>query len=168
MMPKLEAQERLKAFYNPDHSSDQLTRLKKLPSNLSTIGQILIQAGPVWEKLQGEHNPRTWRHWDAGKTVANLSTEERQSLFTALFPGIVTYVEDTWNLFDLLPYQYGYQRRPFRNPHHTDFEPRISWLQSFPHAVRGYEHQDIQWLAAWAAHLGLVSIAGLLLILGGS
>jgi hypothetical protein len=154
MMSKLEAQERLKAFYNPDYSSDQLARLKKLPSNLSTIGQILIQAGPVWEKLQEEHNPRTWRRWDAGKTVANLSIQERQLLFMALFPGIAAYVEDTWKLFDLLPYQSGYQRRPFRNPHHKDLESRISWLQSFPHAVRGYEHQDIRWLAAWAAHLG--------------
>jgi HEAT repeat protein len=151
MMPKLEAQEQLKAFYNPNHSSDQLARLKKLPSNLSTIGQILIQAGPVWEKLQEEHNLRSW---DSGKTVANLSTQERQLLFTALFPGIAAYIEDTWNLFDLLPYQSGYQRRPFRNPHQKDFGSRIAWLQSFPHAVRGYEHQDILWLAAWAAHLG--------------
>ena len=153
-MPKLESQERLKAFFNPNHTSDQLARLKKLPSNLSTIGQILIQAGPVWEKLQEERNSRTWRRWDAGNTVASLSTQERQLLFTALFPGIAAYVEDTWNLFDLLPYQYGYQRRPFRNPHQKNMEARISWLQSFPHAVRGYEHQGIQWLAAWAAHLG--------------
>src|SRR5689334_24021383 len=153
-MPKLEAQDRLQDFYNPNHLSDQLARLIKLPSDLSAIGQILIQAGPAWEKLHGESIARTWPRLTAGRTVANLSTQERQLLFAALFPNIATYVEDTWNLFDLLPSQSGYHRRPFRHPHHNEYEARIAWLQSLPHAVRGYEHQDIQWLAVWAAHLG--------------
>ncbi len=154
MISTVEAQERLNSFYNPDHSTEQVGRLKKLPSNLSTIGQILVQAGPVWEKLQTGQKARAWRRWDAGRTVGTLSARERQLLFAALFPGIASYVEDTWHLFDLLPYQSGYQRRPFRNPNDKSFESRIMWLQSLPHAIRGYEHQDIVWLAAWASHLG--------------
>ena len=154
MLSTIEAQERLKSFYNPDHSTEQVGRLGRLPSNLSTMGQILIQAGPVWKKLQEERNTRAWRQWDAGRTVGALSARERQLLFAALFPGIASYVEDTWNLFDLFPYQSGQQRRPFRNPSGKNFDARIAWLQSLPHAIRGYEHQDILWLAAWASHLG--------------
>src|SRR5678816_3189837 len=153
MMPKPEAQERLKPFFNHDHALDQLARLKKLPSHLSGIGQILAGVGPVWEKLQ-EENPRTWRQWDANKTISALSEQERKLLFAALFPRIAVYVEDTWKLFDLLPYQSGYQRRPFRSPNHQNFESRITWLQTLSYAVRGYEHQSIVWLTAWAAHLG--------------
>jgi hypothetical protein len=151
MMPKLEAQERLKPFFNPDHASDQLARLKKLPSNLSTIGQILAGVGPAWEKLQAE-SPRHWRRWDTNKTIVALSEQERQLLFAALFPGIAAYVEDTWKLFDLLPYQSGYQRRPFRSPSHQNFESRITWLQSLSYAVRGYEHQNIVWLTELLCH----------------
>ncbi len=154
MISKEEAQERLKSFYNPEHTYEQLARLYKLPSNLSRLGQILIQAGPEWEKLQKQGARRTWPGQNPDKAILALSSPERKKLFAALFPGIASYVEDTWNLFDLLPYQSGYQRRPFRNPQDTSLESRIAWLQRLPHAVRGYEHQDVVWLAAWVAHLG--------------
>ena len=58
MISKQAAQERLKAFYNPNHEAEQLVRLKKLSSDISTIGQLLIQAGPAWEKLQKEQRGR--------------------------------------------------------------------------------------------------------------
>jgi len=154
MISKEEAQERLESFRNPDHTSEQLARLQKLSSKLSTMGQLLIQAGPAWEKLQKQGARRTWPGQDPDKTIIALSSPERKALFAALFPGIASYVEDTWNLFDLLPYQSDYQRRPFRNSKDTTLEARLAWLQRLPHAVRGYEHQDIVWLAAWVSHLG--------------
>lgn len=154
MISKEEAQERLKSFHNPEHTSEQLARLGKLSPDLSRLGQIYIHAGPEWEKLQEEGVRRAWYEPNPELTFQLFSASERKSLFAALFPGIASYVEDAWNLFDLLPYQASYQRRPFRNPKDTTLESRVAWLQRLPHALRGYEHQDIVWLAAWVSHLG--------------
>ncbi len=154
MITKEEAQERLKSFDNSEHRSEQLVRLQKLSSNLSRLGQILIQAGPEWEKLQKQGARKAWYEPTPYLSFDLLSASERRSLFAALFPGISSYVEDAWHLFDLLPYQASYQRRPFRNPKDPVLEARVTWLQRLPHAVGGYEHQDIMWLAAWVSHMG--------------
>jgi len=154
MISKLEAQECLKAFYNSNHEAEQLARLKKLSSDLSTIGQLLIQAGPAWEKLQKEQRGRGWFRKEPLSQLEKLNSKNRLALFSALFPGIAPIVEETWNLFDRLPYQSGYQRRPFRNPKQIIPESKLTWLQRLPHAVRGYEHQDTAWFASWASHLG--------------
>ena len=153
MISKEQAQEQLKSFYNPNHSADQVARLQKLPSDLSTMGQILIQAGPAWKKFEKDVTARKKIRGDAIGDLATLNSKERKALFAALFPGIAPYVEETWKLFDLLPYQSDYRRRPFRNPKSVHPEARIAWLHGLPHAVRGYEHQDITWFAAWASHL---------------
>ena len=154
MISKEEARERLKAFYNPNHSTDQVSRLAQLSSSLSFLGQVLIQDGPAWKKLQKEMRSGNGRKFrlDYTQQLATLNLQERMALFTALFPGIASQVELTWNLFDLLPYQSDYQRRPFRIPHAPILESRITWLQRLPFAVHGYEHQDVRWLAIWAAH----------------
>ena len=154
MISKEQAQERLKAYYNPNHSADQVTRLGKLPDKLSTLGQILIQAGPAWQKLQKEINSRGKIRSVSFLQIKKLNQKERQKLFAAFFPGIAPVLEDTWKLFDQLPYQTSYARRPFRNPHHPALDARIAMLQVLVHALKGYDHQEITWLAAWAPHLG--------------
>jgi HEAT repeat protein len=153
MISKEAAQERLKTFHNPNSSIEQIARLEKLSANLSIIGQILIQAGPEWEKLQKDQKKSESRKYSI-EQIKNLNPKNRLSLFNALFPGIAAYVEAAWELFDNFPYQSGYQRRPFRNPKQFSLKARISWLQGLPHAVGGYEHQDVIWFASWAPHLG--------------
>ena len=154
MISKEAAQERLKAFYNPNHETEQLARLKNLSSDLSTIGQLLIQAGPKWEKFQKDQVSRVRFRQEPLSQLKKLNSKHRIVLFSALFPGIASFVEETWTLFDRLPYQSSYQRRPFRNPKQLMPESRINWLLRLPHAVGGYEHQEITWFAAWVAHLG--------------
>ena len=154
MISREEAQEGLKPFYNPHHSKDQVARLEKLPSDLSVVGQVLIQAGPAWEKLQKELASKKKIRRDSIRQVTNLSSKERRILFAALFPGIAPMLEETWDLFDRLPYQVDYSRRPFRNPGQPLFDARVAILERFVYAVRGYEHQDVLWLASWAPHLG--------------
>ena len=161
MISKQAAQERLKAFYNPNHEAEQLVRLKKLSSDISTIGQLLIQAGPAWEKLQKEQRGRVRIRKEPLSQLVKLSSKNRLVLFSALFPGTASFVEETWNLFDRLPYQASYHRRPFRNPKQVIPESKVNWLQRLPHAVRGYEHQDVTWLAAWSSYLGYWGSDGL-------
>ncbi len=154
MISNSEAQERLNLFFNPDHSNDQLRRLEQLPSHLSTLGQFLIKAGPAWETIQKEFLSEKKLHFDPIRGLTKLSVQQRKSLFEALFPGVALYVEHTWKLFDLFPYQSDYQRRPFRVSHTATSDARAHWLQRLSRAMRGYEHQDIVWLAAWAPRMG--------------
>jgi uncharacterized protein DUF5724/uncharacterized protein DUF4132 len=153
MLSKEEANERLKAFYDPDHAAHQIARLEKLPDKLSTLGQIMIQAGPAWVKLEKDFNSRKKFRQDLFGDIVKFNAQERKALFSALFPGIATYIEETWKLFDLLPYQSGYHRRPFRQSESTNAQAKVAWVMQLPFALRGYENQDVIWLAAWAAHL---------------
>ncbi len=157
MISKEEAQERLRSFYDPDSATKQLARLGKLQTDISSMGQILIQAGPVWEKLYQEYG---W-NWHARSQpldqLAKLNPKNRQALFAALFPGIASFAEATWDFFDHLPYQAGHYRRPFRNPAQKLLEARTAWLQRLAHLTKGYEHQDVVWFASWAAHLGYLA-----------
>jgi hypothetical protein len=52
MIAKELAQEKLKTFYNMNSVKEQVARLQKLSAQVSRTGQILIQAGPEWDKLK--------------------------------------------------------------------------------------------------------------------
>jgi len=153
MLSKEQAQERLKSFHNPRETEMQVARLQKLSDKTSRIGQALIQAGPEWEKIKKEQNSLPGFRRAAQEQVGDLNSTQRQALFAALFPGTVALVEETWNLFDHLPYQTGYVRRPFRAPNQKFATAKSSWLSQFAVFTKGYQHQDVAWLAAWAAHV---------------
>jgi HEAT repeat protein len=153
MLSPEQAQERLKAFQNPHYKRDQLKRVVFLWGNLSTIGQILIQAGPAWNKVANNWEQINRVQTETLHQLGKLRQGERIKLFEALFPWLSSYVESTWKLFDILPYQTGLSRRPFRNPDHYSPGARAAWLQHLLLAISGYE-QDVVWFAAWAPHLG--------------
>lgn len=153
MISSAAAQEQLRSIHNSHSLEEQLKRLQKLPAEISKIGQVLIQAGPEWKKLQKESLTMYQTRRQPFMHVGNLKTKQRQDLFKALFPQTADSVEDTWNLFDRLPYQSSYVRRPFRNPSQVFFERKMAWLHQFIHFTKGYERQDVSWLAAWASHL---------------
>jgi HEAT repeat protein len=153
MLPSERACERLKDFQNPNYQKDQLKRVLVLWGNLSTIGQIMIQAGSAWNKVANNREKSGKAQYDAINQLGKLSQGDRAKLFNALFPKIASPVESTWNLFDILPYQTTYYRRPFRNPNHYSPGARTVWLQRLIFATRGYD-QNVNWFAAWAPHLG--------------
>jgi HEAT repeat protein len=153
MISKELAQEKLKTFYNANSLKEQVARLQKLSTQVSKTGQILIQAGPEWDKLEkSQAQSYTWRR-EPREHVGALKPKDRQALFKALFPGTSALIEETWNLFDRFPYQTGYVRRPFRNPGYAGMEARTAWVGSFTRFITGYENQTVTWLAAWAPHL---------------
>lgn len=153
MISKESAQEQLKKSHHAGHQKEQLSRLQRLNNATSKAGQILIQAGPHWEKLKKESKTRYPIQSRPQETIGELNPANRQALFNALFPGTALFVEETWNLFDRLPYQSSYTRRPFRNPSQKLVQARMAWLQRFAHLTAGYQHQNVQWFAAWAPHL---------------
>jgi hypothetical protein len=135
MLSRQEAQERLKAFRNLQSSAEQLARLKKLPARISAIGQFLIQDGPVWKKLQKDFNRRGEIRRDFAGEIIALPSKQRQALFAAILPGIAPFLEETWKLFDRLPYQDGPYRRPFRSPRQPLSASRVSMLQNLVHSL---------------------------------
>jgi HEAT repeat protein len=152
MLPSQQAQERLKAFQNPHYLQDQLKCVMPLGGKLSYLGQILIQAGPAWNKVANNRGQFIRVQTEVFKHLGELKPGERLKLFEALFPRLASQVESTWNLFDFLPYQASYNRRPFRNPNHCSPGVRIAWLQRLIFVTRDYD-QDVTWFAAWAPYL---------------
>jgi hypothetical protein len=155
MLTPEQARERLAAFGSPDTPQDRLKGVISLGGVLSAAGQLILKAGPEWEKLG-----KSPQHWEKAEELANalllqkISPAERQKLFAALFPSISGAVEAAWNLFDRLPYQSGMARRPFRNPHHpTTIRARLKWVTHLAQTVPGYGC-DVVWYAAWAPYLG--------------
>jgi hypothetical protein len=90
--------------------------------------------------------------------LADLSPSQRQRVFAVFFPKIHIYLETAWQLHDRIPYQTGYQRKPFRAPDQPALlaHTRKSWFSGILGQLRGYD-PDIQWLAAWAPYLGYYS-----------
>ena len=131
MISKEQAQEGLKSFRKQGETEKQIARLRKLPAKVSKIGQVLIQAGPEWEKIQKEQNSPFRFRQPSQEQVGELNSKGRQALFAALFPGTAALVEETWNLFDRLPYQTGYVRRPFRAPNQKFAAAKSSWLNQY-------------------------------------
>ena len=154
MLSSEEAKAQLESCHNPEYLADRLARLGKLPKRLSVIAQIITQAGPEWNKLQSDTAGAKRILTTASKDIMSLSKKDRRRLFDALLPGIAPFLEDTWNLFDRLPYQSGYVRRSFRSPNHFLPGSRIFLLRSLAASLGGYEHQDITWFASWVTHLG--------------
>jgi HEAT repeat protein len=154
MITVQESQERVKAFYDDEEESKQILRLSCLSENLSRLGQILIQSGPAWKQQSESQGVFSNGHYNVFDEFKKLTSKERLSLFDALYPQLVHHLETTWNLFDRLPYQTQYDRRPFRIPHHEALEAKVFWIERFAHAAKGCGKQDIQWFACWAAHLG--------------
>lgn len=152
MLSAEQVDERLKAVENPKYMPEQIKRVVRLPRALAAIGQVLMQAGPYWEGLAKKRKQGEQEKNNAIKQLAVLKVGGRLKLFEALFPKLSPYVEATWNLFDILPYQVTYHRRPFRILHQFP-AAQINWLFRLIQATKGYD-QDIAWFAAWAPYLG--------------
>jgi HEAT repeat protein len=154
MLSSEQAQERLEAFRDSEQQNDQLKRLRALRGHLSTIGQVLIETGPEWEKIAHHQKKIDQAFTEACERLGKLKANERKRLFAALFPKLSLYIESTWSLFNQHPYQTTYNRRPFRNPSQNLVLARTVWLQRLLITTRGYD-QDVAWFAAWAPYLGL-------------
>jgi hypothetical protein len=153
MLSPVEARDRLETFKNPHYQQDQFQRVWAIWGNVSNIGQIMIQDGPAWKKVAGHPDKLKNAQKDALYQLGMLKPSDRQKLFKALLPQLAIEVESTWNLFDRLPYQTTYYRRPFRVADPPLPGARCIWLQRLLHATSGYD-QDVSWFAAWASYLG--------------
>lgn len=134
--------EELKPFYNENSEVDQLSRLSQLPDYLDRFGRGILDSRR-YHYFNGKLQPIKCEI----NKINDLSSSERLSLFTALFPGIAVEVELTYEYFSELTklsnFYFGssptagtYENRHFKN---------TLWLTLFAGSIKGYEKQDLDW-----------------------
>ncbi len=153
MLTREQAGERLKAFTKPNYKEEQVKRITALSGMLSLYGQRLAGVGPVYAAEAKNNTFYQESRLEAAVKVGQLPVADRLRLFRAIFGKIAPQVEAAWNLFEILPYQTGYIRRPFRSPNQPLPEARAIWISRLADSIQGYD-QDVTWFAAWAPYLG--------------
>lgn len=151
------AQAQLKEVLNPNCSRQRMERIAALPEPYRAIAHDLM----------GTNDPARsqWDYAQAHKCRSSaldrfMELGDRTVIFNCFFPTFGAMVEDGWRLFDRLPYQQGYHRKSFRVAHHPDFQStRFAWFLALIDATTGYDHQSLEWFAAWVPYFQYYSIA---------
>lgn len=144
MLTNEQAREKLKAFEKPNWRRRMLARLALHPISAFKLISLLLKQDNSNVDLMA-----------IGAQLDKLSASTRRKLFTALFPKLGDLVSESWCRQIKGPYHIGWQRRPFRAPNDPQLTRvlRISWLIDLINSLCAYE-EDIEWVAAWTAHLG--------------
>ncbi|MEM8780129.1 MAG: DUF5724 domain-containing protein, partial [Cyanobacteria bacterium P01_G01_bin.49] len=152
MINREEAQKQLQSLRVDDWRKIRTKKIQELSENLKIIGWKILGCN---EKGEVQDKRNYYDHCRQGITqLSEISPEERLEIFKIIFPKFPQTVEQSWQLFQQLPYQAGYQRKAFRSPHNSKIfsVSRHEWLLRLLQIVEGYE-QDLPWFAAWTPYL---------------
>jgi hypothetical protein len=166
------AQERLKPFLvsQDDESGDDenktrfADRIRKLPKKLSGIAFGLLSLDAEGKPAPAANSRTLHYNADSNKLLQDgfaayekLSNKERSSLLKTFFPQMADAVDRTWELLKSAPYQFGYERKAYRAPHHPEAtaERRQLWLQAMLRMAEQYRDEALEptWLVTWAPYL---------------
>jgi HEAT repeat protein len=153
MLKPEKARQELNKVRHKQGAKRRLAALSRLPKKLAEIGRGLIA-----EESRGQgiiDGPQDLKNRASmGARLDGLAVRGRLALFEALFPALGRHVMAGWDLARQLPYDSGFERKPFRAPHDPRLtrSVRLAWLESLLQELEGYE-QDIVWLASWAGYL---------------
>src|SRR5688572_1356592 len=132
--------------------SERLQKLSALDSNLAAVGRNFLGRDDRGKEL---HLSSHWREGEeqkaAFKRIAKLNEAERAKVFRNLHPKLAPYFEQAWKMFDRLPYQTSYERRPFRAPGNDEAlaRRRGDWISSILTDTCPFD-ESITWFAAHA------------------
>ena len=148
------AEERLKEFYKKDGRKARSKRVAKLPAKLRPVGYGLTGHDEKGKPALRDQ-AATKKTSKAAERFDKLSGAEQRQVLGAVVPAIAQHVQAGWDLLKSLPYQSGWERKPFRAPGDPSAtrQRRTNWLARILHATEGYE-EDVAWLAEWAPYLG--------------
>lgn len=159
MLKQEDAEKALKAFHSESFDKQCLKALRGAPQRVREIGEALICG---WNcDTDGVKVRTTYEEWcKTTAQTAELSDDDRLSLFRILFPKLVPYVEAGWQLHRRLPYVIGHVSKPFRAPREADVakEAGAVWVRGLHAYLSGYD-QDIRWIATWAAYIHPYSVS---------
>ncbi|KAA3647658.1 MAG: DUF4132 domain-containing protein [Chloroflexi bacterium] len=145
----------LEPFQVEDWQAQRQASIKALPRKVKKLAQHLLDGlvnGPLGSfHHTDEQRQITERFFAALEELPNLSSREREQLFTAFYPKIAKYLEYAWQLHAQLPVQRRYLRKAFRAPNRPDLiaPMQTTWFRSVLMGLVGFD-PDLPWLAAWA------------------
>ena len=152
MLKPEQAQAELKKLENKEWIAARVVAADGLPGGLrDTARSILGVEDTAMAKLRGANAKQ---QQEVVKAFKEMDANARLQFFETIAPGLGKTMEQGWQLFERLPFQSGYSRKPFRAPGHPDalITRRINWvLQLF--AVVGPYQQGVAWFAAWSPHI---------------
>lgn len=88
-------------------------------------------------------------------SASGLSDAQRRDLFSSLFPKLADDLDHTWNRLQHASFMHMWRSRPVRASGNARFVAanRDRWLDHVCTDLKSFD-PDIEWLAAWAGHLG--------------
>ena len=158
------AQEELKKLENKEWIAERGIAAEVLPGEFRELARTIIGVGKsAMDRLYGADVPTQLAFM---KALLEMAEGERCQFFELMAPGLGETIEQGWQLFDRLPYQMGYERKPFRTPGNPQalITRRMTWVRDLFQVVGPYR-QGVVWFAAWAPHLTHYFAADLLGIL---
>ena len=170
MLRPEKAREELKKVAVKDGIARRVHALTELPKRLEVAGLALLGRDPGGKEI------KDWDrcHQEGVRAVDILDSGppcDREKVFAAFFPRLGAQIEAAWQLLHRVPYQLGDKRRAFRAPHTPAATRgrRRDWLDSLLQELQGYRADvvDVEWVAAWAAHLDTYESVAIGYLLGG-
>ncbi len=153
MLNNTQAETQLKTFTNPTIETDRLSRISAMKEPLRTLGYLLFRLNKDGKPFKDYTESNEAMEKLSAKLFA-LSDDQREKLFTAIFPNLSPWVSEAWNLIGTTPYQIGYYRRCFRDPNNLELTKvkKSNWLLQLISELQLY-NPDLEWVACWAAYL---------------
>lgn len=155
MLKTDEAAKRLKELRAPKWIDQRLASLAKHPEKIRFTARAILNRDKTGKEL--DYAASMEARAKAAAHYESMSAAERLKLFTAIFGDLAPYVSRAWDNFQRLPYKFGYTRKPFRVPGGgAELSLRRGvWIAGLAESLQGFAgHQTIEWVAAWAPHLG--------------
>src|SRR5262245_24242042 len=113
------AQELLESRLVWDWLERRSSAVAGLPRDLRPIAFGVVGRDVKGKTLGGQENGQEARkvQAEAAEQFDRLGPADRTAIFEALFPKLAPYVERAWQMMMRMPYQTGYDRKPFRAPY---------------------------------------------------
>ena len=152
MLKHEQAQAELEKIQNKGWVAARLGAANNLPEGLRETARSIL--GTESESaLRDQAEEAKWQD-KVVRVFLGMDDRARRRLFETMAPGLGPVIECGWQLFDRLPFQGGYSRKPFRAPGHPEalIGRRVNWVVQLLGIIGPYQ-QRITWFAAWAPHV---------------
>jgi len=152
MLKPEQAQAELKKLENKKWIAARVVAADGLPGGLRETARLILGVeDAATAKLPGE---KAKRQREVVRAFKEMDATARLQFFETIAPGLGQTMEQGWQLFERLPFQSSYSRKPFRAPGHPEslITRRINWVFQLFGVVGPYQ-QGVAWFAAWAPHI---------------
>ena len=154
MLKREAAEAQLEKLFVDKWIDQRLAKVARLSAPLrasarAVLGHDAKGKSIAWEKLEAARR-------ECRRQLARTSVKDRAKLFETLLGGLAPCVQRGWDMMAHRPYTRDCDRKAFRAPNLADLvnERRVEWLAGLCTVLGGYgNNHDIEWVAAWAAHL---------------